>query len=304
MQPATTLTIASVGASMRGVGDVGEADVAGAVDGGGAHARHPTGSRVMPLTWGRTALACCDISHVRYRGWHDARTTRAASATSSATPASTAASPSTSWPSCSAPARARSTGSRRATRTSPWRCWPASARPSTPRSSPSAPARRTCASPARPRCRARSTSRRRRTPASPCCAPRCSTGAARRCARSPASRRSTGCSRCSRASACRPAGSTTTTTSRSSRPSELDLAHIDEDAARRTRSVIMFLGPLLHRYGGLRPALRRRLQPRHPHRRAAHVRAAPLRPRGQGHRRQLPRAPSTAPIEPQRARSC
>ncbi|MFC5177034.1 helix-turn-helix domain-containing protein [Nocardioides taihuensis] len=30
-------------------------------------------------------------------------------------------------------------------------------------------------------------------------------------------------------------------------PAELDLDHIDEDAARRTRSVIMFLGPLLHR---------------------------------------------------------
>ncbi|WP_426244592.1 UDP-N-acetylglucosamine 1-carboxyvinyltransferase [Nocardioides sp. LHG3406-4] len=30
-------------------------------------------------------------------------------------------------------------------------------------------------------------------------------------------------------------------------PAEFDLAHIDEDAARRTRSVIMFLGPLLHR---------------------------------------------------------
>jgi UDP-N-acetylglucosamine 1-carboxyvinyltransferase len=30
-------------------------------------------------------------------------------------------------------------------------------------------------------------------------------------------------------------------------PKELDLAHIDEEAARRTRSVIMFLGPLLHR---------------------------------------------------------
>ncbi len=30
-------------------------------------------------------------------------------------------------------------------------------------------------------------------------------------------------------------------------PAELDLAHIDETAARRTRSVIMFLGPLLHR---------------------------------------------------------
>jgi UDP-N-acetylglucosamine 1-carboxyvinyltransferase len=30
-------------------------------------------------------------------------------------------------------------------------------------------------------------------------------------------------------------------------PHELDLDHIDEEAARRTRSVIMFLGPLLHR---------------------------------------------------------
>jgi len=32
-------------------------------------------------------------------------------------------------------------------------------------------------------------------------------------------------------------------------PAELDLEHIDENAARRTRSVIMFLGPLLHRAG-------------------------------------------------------
>jgi UDP-N-acetylglucosamine 1-carboxyvinyltransferase len=30
-------------------------------------------------------------------------------------------------------------------------------------------------------------------------------------------------------------------------PKELDLSRIDEDAARRTRSIIMFLGPLLHR---------------------------------------------------------
>src|SRR5918997_4236829 len=30
-------------------------------------------------------------------------------------------------------------------------------------------------------------------------------------------------------------------------PDELDLAAIDADAARRTRSIIMFLGPLLHR---------------------------------------------------------
>ncbi len=30
-------------------------------------------------------------------------------------------------------------------------------------------------------------------------------------------------------------------------PAELDLGHIDEEAARRTRSIIMFLGPLMHR---------------------------------------------------------
>ena len=30
-------------------------------------------------------------------------------------------------------------------------------------------------------------------------------------------------------------------------PKELDLTKIDEEAARRTRSVIMFLGPLMHR---------------------------------------------------------
>ncbi len=30
-------------------------------------------------------------------------------------------------------------------------------------------------------------------------------------------------------------------------PAELDLAHIDAEAARRTRSIIMFLGPLMHR---------------------------------------------------------
>ncbi|MGY1745994.1 UDP-N-acetylglucosamine 1-carboxyvinyltransferase [Blastococcus sp. SYSU D00695] len=35
-------------------------------------------------------------------------------------------------------------------------------------------------------------------------------------------------------------------------PDELDLAGIDADAARRTRSIIMFLGPLLHRAGSFR----------------------------------------------------
>src|SRR4051794_26245373 len=33
-------------------------------------------------------------------------------------------------------------------------------------------------------------------------------------------------------------------------PADLDLSQIDEEAARRTRSVIMFLGPLLHRASG------------------------------------------------------
>ena len=51
----------------------------------------------------------------------------------------------------------------------------------------------------------------------------------------------------------------------------------------------MFLGPLLHDRDSVRAAVRRRLRPRHPHRRAAHVRAAAVRPRGQGHRGQLPR---------------
>ena len=105
------------------------------------------------------------------------------------------------------------------------------------------------------------------------------------------------------ASACRPAGSTTTTTSRSSRRPTSTWTGIDEEAARRTRSIIMFLGPLMHRAGRLRAAVRRRLRPRHPHRRAAHGRAAPVRPRGQGHRGQLPRHASTGRL-PDAGRSC
>jgi len=31
-------------------------------------------------------------------------------------------------------------------------------------------------------------------------------------------------------------------------PDELNLAAMDAEAARRTRSIIMFLGPLMHRY--------------------------------------------------------
>ena len=47
----------------------------------------------------------------------------------------------------------------------------------------------------------------------------------------------------------------------------------------------MFLGPAAAPRRRLRAAVRRRLQPRHPHRRAAHVGAAAVRPRGQGDRR-------------------
>ena len=231
------------------------------------------------------------------------RTTRAASATSSATRASTAASPSTSSPSCSPPARARSTGSRRATRTSPWRCWPASARPSTPRSSPSAPARPTCGSPARPRC-----------PASIDVKTSKNAGVALLCA-SLLNRGRTTLRKVARIEEVNRLLEVLTSLGVQTRwlnddndleiipPAELDLANIDEDAARRTRSIIMFLGPLLHRDDDLRPALRRRLQPRHPHRRAAHVGAAPVRPRGQGDRRHATTRRSTGRSS-RAARSC
>ena len=58
------------------------------------------------------------------------------------------------------------------------------------------------------------------------------------------------------------------------RPAVLDLAAMDVEAARRTRSVIMLLGPLLDQEAELPPALRRRLRPRHPHGGAAHAGAA------------------------------
>jgi UDP-N-acetylglucosamine 1-carboxyvinyltransferase len=56
-------------------------------------------------------------------------------------------------------------------------------------------------------------------------------------------------------------------------PAALDLDSIDVDAARRTRTVIMFLGPLLHETR-VPTAVCRWLRPRHPHRRAASVGAA------------------------------
>ena len=233
MQPATTLTMASVGAVDRRVGDVLEADVAGRMDGGCTHAAilapvgatPPGGSAqsdpdaglrylISEIPWSRmTEDYLGRIGNLirdarKHRGLDPAAARRA----------------------CSAPARARSTASSRATRTSRLEML---ARIGEALDSeivslgagPDPPAGH------RPHdaVRQRSTSRPPRTPASRCCAPRCSTAAGRRCARSPASRRSTGSSRCSTASACRPAGSTTTTTSRSSRPRDLDLAAIDED---------------------------------------------------------------------------
>ncbi len=72
-------------------------------------------------------------------------------------------------------------------------------------------------------------------------------------------------------------------------PKELDL-----DQHRRGRRAAYPLGDHVPRPAAapqrhLRPAVRRRLQPRRPHRRAAHGGAAPVRPRGQGDRRDVPR---------------
>ena len=77
-------------------------------------------------------------------------------------------------------------------------------------------------------------------------------------------------------------------------PARLDLDGIDVEAARRTRTVIMFLGPLLAELRRLPAAVRRWLRPRHAHRRAAPVGAAPLRPRRRRPRTASTRPPSTA----------
>ena len=87
-----------------------------------------------------------------------------------------------------------------------------------------------------------------RTPASRCCAPRCSTAGRttlRKVARIEEVNRLLEV--LSSIGVHDPLARRRATTSRSSRPAELDLSAIDEAAARRTRSVIMFLGPLLHR---------------------------------------------------------
>ena len=86
-------------------------------------------------------------------------------------------------------------------------------------------------------------------------------------------------------------------------PPNLDLGGIDADAARRTRSIIMFLGPLLHRisdfelpYAGGCDLGTRTVEPHM-------TRAAALRPPGEGDRGQLPRERAAGHL-PDRARSC
>lgn len=72
-------------------------------------------------------------------------------------------------------------------------------------------------------------------------------------------------------------------------PARLDMDAIDADAARRTRSIIMFLGPLLHRMDRFKLPYAAWLRPRYADHRAAHDRAAPLRPGDRRDRGDLPR---------------
>ena len=170
----------------------------------------------------------------------------------------------------------------------------------TPRSSRSAgPARCTCGSRAVAGCTGRSTSRPARTPASVCSAPRCSTRDAPRCARWPGSRRCTGSSRCSNSIGVKTRWLNADNDLEIVPPAVLDLAALDLDAARRTRSIIMFLAPLMHHekqfelpYAGGCALGTRTVEP--------HMTA--LRPfgvRGRSHRRQLPgRGRSDRPAGP------
>jgi UDP-N-acetylglucosamine 1-carboxyvinyltransferase len=105
----------------------------------------------------------------------------------------------------------------------------------------------TCGSPGPPPSRAPSTSRRPRTPASRCCAPRL-LNRGRTVLRSVA--------RIEEVNRLLEVLSSLGVQTRwigsdndleIVPPKQLDLSRIDEDAARRTRSIIMFLGPLLHR---------------------------------------------------------
>ena len=149
-------------------------------------------------------------------------------------------------PTSSAPARARSTGSSAGTRTSPWRCWRGSARPSTPRSSRSAPGRPTCGSPAPPRCRADRGQVLQERRVALLCASLLNQGRTtlRKVARIEEVNR-----------ILEVLASLGVQTRWLNEENDLEIIppaeprpeHIDEAAARRTRSMIMFLGPLLHR---------------------------------------------------------
>ena len=178
------------------------------------------------------------------RGW--LTTTSPGSGCSSATRASTAAGPSSSSPTCWPPARARSTASSAATRTSPWRCSPASARPSTPRSSRWAPG------PTHLRVTGPTTlSGSIEVKSSK------NAGVALLCA-SLLNRGRTTLRRVARIEEVNRLLEVLASMGVQTRwlndagdleivpPEELDLDRIDVEAARRTRSVIMFLGPLLH----------------------------------------------------------
>ena len=139
-----------------------------------------------------------------------------------------------------------------------------------------------------------------RLPAQPRAAPRCAT--------SPGSRRSTGSSRCSHSIGVRtrwiterqrpgdrPAGRSWTWPASTSRPPAGPAASSCSSARCCTAT------------DAFRAALRRRLRPRHPHRRAAHDRAAPLRPGGRRRptattRRRRPEPPADPPDRADRAR--
>ena len=105
-------------------------------------------------------------------------------------------------------------------------------------------------------------------------------------------------------SASRRGGSTTSNDLEIVPPAKLDLAGIDERGRPAYPLDHHVPRPAAAPLRQLRAAVRRRLRPRHPHRRAAHVGAAPLRPRG----RRPPRASTTPSVDrgrqPRARRSC
>ena len=161
---------------------------------------------------------------------------------------------------------------------------------------------RTCGSPAARRCPG--SDRRQdlaRTPAWPCCAPRCSTRGDHGAAQGrphrggqPAARGAgprSGCKttlaqRRERPRARRPADPRPRRDGRGGRPPHPQHHHVPRPADAPLRR--------------LRAALRRRLRPRHPHRRAAHDRPASLRPQGRRPPRAATTRRSTARVAPER----